>query len=322
MPLTQPTSSGFQQVIATIPALGKPGDKFGTNPRMSLLAGPGYWTAPVGGSPCGTFNWCNQTTGLVTDGYTAGAQIAFQPANVNALITNFLGFNSYLVPQGYQLEMYSQGDFWAQFFNGASPGQTVYAEPIGGYPVAATSAGTAFVGTGYITAGAQAWTGTGYISGNTLTVVSTLTGTIAQWQTITLTSPTLGSNAIQINLAPGTYLTAGSGSTWTTNNPLSAPQTVGSAAYPVNLTGTAASTFTVSSTTSGAVAIGSVISGVGVIPGTTVLAGAGPYTVTGQQTVFSSGSPGALSLGQIVATPWIVNSFANPGELAIISTWG
>lgn len=319
MALTQPSSTGFQQIVATIPALSKPGGRFGANPRMTLLGAPGQWAAPVGGITIGTFNWFNQATGLVTDGYTAGAQIGFTAAHEQALITNFLGFNSYVLPQGYATSAYSQGDFWAQFFNGASPGQTVYAEPILGYPVAATSAGTAFSGTGYITAGAQAWTGTGYIVGNTLTVTSTISGAIAQWQSITLTSPNLGSNAIQIGLNPGAYLTAGAGSTWTISG---ASSNVGSAAYPVNLTGTSASVFTVSTTTSGAVAIGSVLSGVGVIPGTTVLSGAGPYNVTGQQTVFSSGSPGALSLGAIVATPWIVNSFANPGELAAISTWG
>ena len=319
MALSQPTNTGFQQIVATIPALFRAGDKWGANPRASLLAAPGAWTSPVGGITVGTFNWYNQTTGLVTDGYTAGAQIGFQANQMNAVITNFLGFSSYIVPVGYQIEAFSQGDFVGLFVNGASPGQTVFAEPILGYPVAATAAGTAWVGTGYVVAGAAAWTGTGYIVGNTLNVVSTISGTIAQYQSITLTSPNLGSNAIQINLNPGAYLTAGAGSVWTVSG---AVQTVGSAAYPVNLTGTGASQFTASSTTSGALAAGSILSGAGLLPGTSIIAGAGPYSVTGQQTVFSSGSPGALAAGAIIATPWKVNSFANPGELAIMSSWG
>jgi hypothetical protein len=320
MALTQPTNTGFQQVINVLPAQGQQGDFFGTNPRAILLAGPGIWVAPSGGILAGNFCSANQSTGAVTQAPgTSGAQIGFVHRANNALITSFLGFSTLLIPAGLPVAIFSQGDFWDMFPNGASPGQNVYADPITGAAIAATAAGTAWVGTGYIAAGTVGWTGTGYIVGNTLTVSSTLTGAIAQWQSITLTSPATGETATQINLNPGTYLTAGSGTSWTVSG---SPQTVGSAAVPVLLTGTSASQFTASTTGSGSLAVGSVLNGVGVTEGSTILAGSGPYSVTGQQAVFSSGSPGAMGAGGSILTAWKVNSYANPGENALISTWG
>ena len=114
------------------------------------------------------------------------------------------------------------------------------------------------------------------------------------------------------------YLTAGGGSSWT----VSAPGNVGSPQNPIPLVATSATQFTVSSTTSGSLGVGSILSAVGLQAPTTILAGVGPYSVTGQQTVFSSGSPGAVNAGNAILTPWKVNSFANPGEDAVISSWG
>jgi hypothetical protein len=257
---------------------------------------------------------------LITQGYTAGAQIGFVHRENNALIVNFLGFSTMLIPAGLPAVLHSQGDFRAQFFSGATPGQKVYADPNTGAAIGGLTVGAAtWAGTGYIVAGTAGWTGTGYIVGNTLTVTSTLTGTIAQWQTITLTSTATGENNTDIGLSPGKYLTAGSGTSWTVSGNA---QNVGSAGVPVALTGTSASQFTASTTSSGTLAVGGVLSGTGIIPGTTILAGTGPYSVTGQQTAFSSGTPGTINAGGAILTPWYVNSYANPGELAVISTWG
>ncbi len=319
MALQQPTSSGFQQVCNVTPDLGEQGQFYGANPRASLLAGPGIWLSPVGGLICGNFCWANQTTGLVTQGYTAGAQIAFVGRHLQAIITAFLGFNTQVIPAGLAVQLYSQGDFWDQFLSGCTPGQTVFADPNTGAAVGLLAAGTAYLGTGYFVAGAAAWAGTGFIVGNTLTVVSTTSGSIAQWQSITLGAIPAGQTATDLNLNQGMYLTAGGGSSWTTSG---SPQNVGSPSAPVALIGTGATQFTVSSTTSGTLAVGSNLTAVGLTPGTTILAGAGPYSVTGQQTLFSSGSPGTVNAGANIATPWKVNSYANPGEDAVTSTWG
>lgn len=319
MALQQPTSSGFQQVCTIQPDLGEQGQFYGTNPRASLLAGPGIWLAPAGGLICGNHCWANPATGVVTQGLSANSQIAFVPRHNNAIITNFLGFSTLVIPAGLPVTLYSQGDFWDQFLGGAMPGQNVYADPITGASISANAAGTAFVGTGYFVAGSQAWAGTGYIVGNTLNVVSTTSGSIAALQSITLGTPPVGNNAVNVGLNPGMYLVSGAASTWVTSG---GPQNVGSASQPVALVGTSATQFTVSSTTSGSLGVGSILSAVGLIAPTTIIGGAGPYSVTGQQTVFSSGSPGAINAGNAVLTPWKVNSFCNPGEDAIISTWG
>ena len=319
MALQQPCSSGFQQVVTITPDFGEQGQFYGANPRAQLLAGPGIWLAPVGGILCGSYCWANQSTGLLTQGYTAGAQIAFVPRQNNAIITPFLGFATLSIPAGLPVTLFSQGEFWDQFVGGATPGQNVYADPITGAGISALSAGTAFVGTGYFVAGSQAWAGTGYIVGNTLTVVSTTSGAIAALQSITLAAPPVGNNAVNLGLNPGMYLVSGGGSSWVTSG---GAQNVGSAAQPVSLIGTSATQFTVSSTTSGSLGVGSILSAVGLQAPTTIIGGAGPYSVTGQQTVFSSGSPGAVNAGNAILTQFKVNSFCNPGEDAIISSWG
>jgi hypothetical protein len=95
----------------------------------------------------------------------SGWQIGFVHRENNAIITQFLAEYAYLIPGGYPVTLFSQGDFWAKFLSGAVPGQSVYADSVTGAPIAAAAG----------VAGAQAFTGA--IAGTTLTV-SAATGLV------------------------------------------------------------------------------------------------------------------------------------------------
>lgn len=223
-------TQSFQTQVNIAPAPGEVGDFFGTNPRATVIAGPGQFVAPLKPSPVvpgqdglvvGNFAWVNTDTGDVSQSYIVGYQIGFLHRENNAVITNFLGEATLLVPNGFPITLCSQGDFWAKFAAGATPGQLVAADPDTGAPIAydagalpttvsmtgsVGAAVTALVGCSAATAtntGASAaiTAVTGYISAgdvltdgtNSATVLSQASGTTGGAGTYTLVAaPTPG----------------------------------------------------------------------------------------------------------------------------------
>ena len=120
----------------------------------------------------------------------------------------------------------------------------------------------------------------GSITGNTLTVSSVTSGTIAIGQILTGAGVTSGTNII-----------AGSGTTWTVS------PTYGSPITSVTFTASV-STLTVSGVT-GTIAVGQVVTGTGVTSGTTITSGSGSsWTVT----PYYSGSVGPVAMTSAVST--------------------
>lgn len=139
--------SGFQTVIRDTQAPGVEGDFASTNPFASVLAGPGALVAPPGGLRVGRFFWVGPD-GTCSQSFVAGYQIAFLGRNEQALITEFLGEYSMLVPSGFMVVGFNEGDFWAKFADGGTVGQNVYADPNNGQPLAGATAPALGVGTG------------------------------------------------------------------------------------------------------------------------------------------------------------------------------
>lgn len=136
----------------------------------------------------------------------------------------------------------------------------------------------------------------GYISGTTLTVTSSIIGTIAVGQTVYCSG-----------IALYTYIVSGSGTTWT----VYPSQTVGSVGTPVAITnGAQSSTFTgsISGTTlttssSTGIILGQYVAGSTVIAGTYIVSGSGTsWTVSNSQTVAST----TLYTNGILSTPFTV----------------
>lgn len=306
-------SQSFQTQVGINPAPGEEGDFFGTNPRVVPVAGPGQFVSPAVANPSipsqtgllvGNFAWVNTDTGAVSQSYVPGYQIAFLHRENNAIIVSFLGQASLLVPQGLPVELFVQGDFWARFAAGATPGQRVYADPDTGAPVAggasapATASFTASAGASFTLA----------VTSNVATI-SAVTGYVVPGDAVT--SATLGTATLGAQLSG----TPGGAGTYTLVH----------ADFTAEAATSISTVLDVTAIASGVIGAGDVITGSGITANTRITGqisgtpgGVGLYTITIAQR-FASTATGSVPG---IATPWFVNSLAAAGEVAIISTWG
>lgn len=307
------SSNGFPLVVNNQPAPAEAGDFCSANPRAVVLAGAAQFVAPASGVLCGQFVWCNADTGDVSQSYKPGYQLGFVKRTNDAVIVNFLAEASFTILSGFPLTLYSQGEFWAEFDAGATPGQLVYADSATGRAVAGAAGGiNTFVGTGQ-----AGFVGTGTVVNlsTTLTVNTVTNGVLAIGDTVTGTDiPAATTIVAQLTGSTpggtGTYQmsAAATGS--------AGPEAVTSHSTVLDLTAVA----------SGTLEVGDTITGTGIAANTTITGqlsgtpgGVGLYRMSGTQQAFASAAN--VDSGAI-ATPWIVNSVAGNGELAQISTWG
>lgn len=290
---------GFQTQVNQYPAPAVAGDFCSANPRAVVLGGPGQYVAPTDGLTVGRFAWANPDSGVVSQSYVSGDQIGFLHRENQALITEFLGEASTLVPAGNVVTLFDQGEFWAEFAAGAAPGDLVFADPDTGAPIASSTAASV---TG--SAGASF---TGAIATNVLTV-SALTGVLTP-------GDILAGAGITVGTVLGAQLTGPTG---------------GAGTYTVTHANVASEAMTVSSTHLQVTAVGSGVLGVG-----SALSGSG-VTVGTVITAQDSGTPGGIGVYSIspvqrfasttvtetgIATGYTVRSTALAGELAKISSW-
>jgi hypothetical protein len=152
---------GFQTQVNALQAPGVAGDFASQNPRASVLAAPGQLVAPAGGLIVGHFAFVNPTTGAVSQAYTAGDQIGFLARESQALITTFLADNTLVVPEGFPVTLYDEGEFLALFAVLGTAGAEVYASTTDGSVQVASSGG---VDTGFKLRSNPAAGELGYIS--------------------------------------------------------------------------------------------------------------------------------------------------------------
>jgi hypothetical protein len=252
----------FQSVINNQQAPAVQGDFASTNPFASVLAGEGALVAPPGGLIVGNFFWVGPN-GQCSQSFVAGYQIAFLGRNEQALITEFLGETTLVVPEGFMITGYNVGDYWAKFPAGATVGQNVYADPNDGTPLAgATAPGLA---SGTATGG---FTGTGTLvnASTTLTVAAATTGILSPGDTIAGTDIPAGTVIVA-------QLTGTPGKVGTYQMSAAATGTVGSAEA---ITGTS-SLILVTAVTEAGFTAGDTITGTGVAAGTTLTGQAVPF---------------------------------------------
>jgi hypothetical protein len=293
----------FQKQVNNQPAPAVEGDFCSANPRASVLVGPNGFLAPVGGLTVSRFCWADPNTGDVSQSYKAGYQLGYLHRENQALITTFLGDNTLVVPAGLVVTLLSQGEFWARFDAGATPGNAVYADPNTGKAVAGAAGG---LNVSSVTASAGS-AFTGAIASNVLTI-SALTGYV---------SP--GDVLAGAGVTPGTVIgaqltgTPGAAGTYTVTHANVASEAMTATSSVLDVTAVA----------SGALGVGSKLSGSGVSAGTVITGlltgtgGVGRYTISPVQHF----APTTVSENAI-ATPYKVHSLAANGELAKISSWG
>ena len=310
-------AQGFQTAVSVNPAPAIAGDFASTNPRHSVLAGPGGIVAGAAGLTVGRFAWLQSapvdanSAPTIANNFGFGLPSGLLARTQQALITTYLSNASMLVPAGFSGTLFKQGDFWVKN-DGATQalyGQKAFASLTTGQ-ISFAAAGSAVGQAASVTASvaASTFSVTGSIADNRLTVTVVGSGTVVAGATISGTGVATGTKIVsQIS---GT--TGGVGVYYVSI----AEQTVAS----TTVSGTYG-TMTVSAVGSGAIYVGGVISGAGVVAGTQVTAlgtgtgGTGTYIVDNNTVVGST----TITETSNIETAFIANSSGIAGELIKIS---
>lgn len=110
----------FPTSVNVNPAIGLPGDFASANPRHSVLAPPGGFSAGTGGLTIGLACWADASTGQILSNTGTGLPTGILHRNMQALITTYLGTYGYVVPAGFAIgELFDNADFIVKNF-GAS----------------------------------------------------------------------------------------------------------------------------------------------------------------------------------------------------------
>lgn len=190
---------GFQTRVNAQPAPAVAGDFAGTNPRTSVTAPPGGYTAApdypatFGGALAhafyvGRLAWFNYATGLASNYFQPNSLLGFVHREDQTVITDFLAETRLSVQEGFPVTGMSQGDYWADFAPGPdAPGLVVYADPVTGMATAAAA-------------------------GQGVTIATTASVATTGVMTVTVTAGTLAAGQVVQNAAlalpAGTFITS------------------------------------------------------------------------------------------------------------------
>lgn len=116
---------GFQKQVYIEPAAAVAGDFASSNPRSTVLAGPGALVADTDGVTVGLFAWAD-ADGLVSNA-GSGVPTGFVHREQQGVITIWLAESTMIVPQGLGVTLHNLGDFWAATKTVATIGQKVFA---------------------------------------------------------------------------------------------------------------------------------------------------------------------------------------------------
>lgn len=313
---------GFQTQVNVQPAPAMPGDFASKNPVYTYDAGPGGLVAGASGVKVGGFAWITppldaNSAPQIANSFGTGPVVGFVHREYQALITQYLGQTSNVVPTGFGVTLVTGADLWVT--NGGTGealwGQKAYANLNDGSIItfAPTGSPTGATASSW-SISAQTATFTGSIAGNVLTTSGAVTGTIYP-------GSILSGGTVASNTAVGAQIsgTPGGAGTYYVSIP---EQTVASASLTssyglLTLTTVTAGTFGVGDTLTGATA--------GVTAGTTITnaitgtGGSGSTFAVNLSQTSSSGVSGVLTAALNVETKWIAMSAGAPGELIKIS---
>jgi len=122
--------SGFQKQVNMTPAPAIAGDFASSNPRTTVLAGPGGFVAGTAGVATGHFAWIGEDSVTVYNHGTAtNSPAGFVHREQQALIQTYLAEYGNNVPAGFFVTLHNEGDFWATVggSTAATLGAAVYA---------------------------------------------------------------------------------------------------------------------------------------------------------------------------------------------------
>lgn len=286
-------SGGIQSTITTQPAPGIPGSFATGNPRFAVPAGPGGLVAGPLGVAVGLAVWASasQIDGdgapALVNNFGSGNILGIIDRAMQALNTTYLSDAGVTIPAGFEVEVFSGGDFWVKNSGSgtAQLNQKAYASFANGQWTFAASGAPTQATSSAGSIAASTFSVTGSITGNVLTVTAVGSGTVVPGAAISGTNVTSGSTVL--SQLSGT--TGGVGTYAVSIPEQSAASTTISGTY---------GTLTIGGTVAGTWGVGQLVGGSGVTTGTTITAlgtgtgGAGTYIVNLTQTVGSEAVTG------------------------------
>ena len=313
-------SGGFQQQVEDQPAVAVAGNFSTQNPYFNVKAGPGGLVAGgPSGVQTGRFAWTYPPADVdgsptIVQNYGAGPVAGFVGNFQQGLITQYLSYAGQTIQPGFQMFLFSGGDFWVENdgTTTAQIGQKAFAFLATG-KVAFAAAGTAFGGasaTGSSVA-AETFQITGSLSDDVLTVSAVGSGTVYPGSTIAGTGIATGTQIVsQISGSiggVGTYYVNVAGQAPTGSNTINGT-------YGLLTIGTLVGTtdFAVGDEITGS----SVVSGTFITANVTGSGGSGGTMVVNNNTVVSSTT---ITASAAVETPWYADSTGIAGALVSIT---
>jgi hypothetical protein len=300
---------GFQSVINNFPAPAVVGDFSDAGPYHSVPAGPGGLVSGPGGVIVGNFAWVD-TDGVTVHSFGVDGEV---PAGIvqnsqQALITQFLGIATLLIPEGFPVTLIDEGSLWVKLFgDAASVGDDIYAR---------FSDGAAFAG--------------GVPSGASVTasIGSTSTGSLGSTFTATATGTSLAVTALTGYLAVGDVI-SGTGVPAGTTIVAQVSGTTGAAGTYTTSVVTTAAAATVTSfgstikttATTGLISVGDTVSATSFPAGATIVAqvsgttgGAGVYTISLPGTAYVASATGVTTFGNVLDVTAIGSGVLHVGD--------
>lgn len=179
-------TAGFQRTVNLQQAAAVAGDFASANPRSSVVGHEGTFVAGATGVTVARFAWAT-TAGLVSNAGTGVPTGFVHRRQAQALITTYLGETSNLIPQGFEVTLMKDGDYWvAPLVATAVIGQKVFANFADGTIQTAAAASTI-----------AGFSGTASFATNVMTVTVVGSGTVK-----------VGDLVTSAGVAAGTYVTA------------------------------------------------------------------------------------------------------------------
>lgn len=307
--------TGFQKQVNLTPAPAVAGDFASSNPRATVLAGPGGLVAGIGGVQVAKFAWVDPADGVTVQSYgqATKAPDGFVHREQQALITDYLAESSMTIPVGFPVVLHNEGDFWALLAGSTSAavGDPIYADYSSGDVIAdAAPTGASVTGslgsTNTATLGAT-FTASADGGDDTRIDITSVTGLISIGDTLSGTG-----------ILPGTTVVSQVSGT-----------TGGAGKYQLNQANTTSaatvtaygSTIVVSATT-GLISIGDTVSGGAGFPvGATIATqvsgtagGAGTYTLSAPGTAYTASATGVTTFGNRIKVTAIGSGTLSVGE--------
>jgi hypothetical protein len=187
-------TAGFQRTVNLQQAAAVAGDFASVNPSSSVVAHEGGFVAGSAGVTVARFAWA---VGTLVSNAGAGVPTGFVARRQGAaLITTYLAETSLTIPQGFEVTLRKDGDYWVSSAFPMVQGQKVFANFADG-TIQTAAAGSTIAG----------FSGTASFATNVMTVTAVTSGTVK-----------VGDLVASSGVAAGTYVTAlgtGTGGTGT-----------------------------------------------------------------------------------------------------------